>query len=167
MKELVTAFYELSVLDEKQTIPHKENFNLSNLLINLVAEYVPILESKNIQPEISLPEQSIFIVSDRNMVERILQNLLTNAIRYGAGKININLYQTEKNRVIFCVMNTVHNIDELDMERMFERFYIGDKSRHSESTGLGLAVVKLLTEKLGGLITASIHADILTIKLEL
>ena len=85
MKELVEAFYDLSVLEEQQTVPSKETFNFSNMLIDLITEHAPALEKKNIIPEIKLPDYSIYIYSDRNMVERILQNLLTNAMKYSAG----------------------------------------------------------------------------------
>ena len=84
MKELVEAFYDLSVLEEQQTVPSKETFNFSNMLIDLITEHAPALEKKNIIPEIKLPDYSIYIYSDRNMVERILQNLLTNAMKYSA-----------------------------------------------------------------------------------
>lgn len=52
MKELVEAFYDLSVLEEQQTVPSKETFNFSNMLIDLITEHAPALEKKNIIPEI-------------------------------------------------------------------------------------------------------------------
>lgn len=54
MKELVEAFYDLSVLEEQQTVPSKETFNFSNMLIDLITEHAPALEKKNIIPEIIL-----------------------------------------------------------------------------------------------------------------
>ena len=60
-----------------------------------------------------------------------------------------------------------HDSSEIDCNRLFDRFYTGDKSRHNGSTGLGLAVVKTLVAILGGNIVAKVHANSLIITLEL
>ncbi|MBU9729113.1 sensor histidine kinase [Diplocloster modestus] len=167
MKEFIGAFYDLSVLDSDQVTPRKERINLSNLLIDLLTENAPAMESRGICPDMILPDHSIFILSDRDMTERIFQNLLTNAIRYTAGIIRIRLSQDEKGRILFCIENTVSEDLDLDTARIFERFYTGDTSRHSGSSGLGLAVVKLLTVKLDGQISAEMTAGGLAIRLML
>ena len=166
MRELTESFYNLSVLDTECVTPKKEKFNFSNLLINLITENSLALERKNISPEIELPEFSVFIISDRNMVERIIQNLLTNAIRYSSGYVFIKLETSEKNKMRFIIENSVSNVSEIDISRLFERFYMADKSRRG-GTGLGLAVVKGLVEKLGGNVNANIKSDRLRIVLEI
>jgi len=96
MKALIQTFYDVSVIDAKEVTPVREDFNLTNLLINLITENAPALEAKNISPEIDLPPHSVYLNSDYSMVERILQNLLTNAIRYSSGDIKMGLKQTRK-----------------------------------------------------------------------
>ena len=160
MKELVETFYDLSILEEQQTVPEKEKFNISNMLINLITENAVALEKENILPE-------IYVYSDKNMVERILQNLLTNAIKYSVGTIKITLMEKENNNIIFTIENPMSDSSEIDCNRLFDRFYTGDKSRHNRSTGLGLAVVKTLVAILGGNIVAKVHANSLIITLEL
>ena len=167
MKELVETFYDLSILEEQQTVPEKEKFNISNMLINLITENAVALEKENILPEINLPDYSIYVYSDKNMVERILQNLLTNAIKYSVGTIKITLMEKENNNVIFTIENPMSDSSEIDCNRLFDRFYTGDKSRHNGSTGLGLAVVKTLVAILGGNIVAKVHANSLIITIEL
>lgn len=164
MNALVGSFYEISILDSDQACPQKEKLNLCNMLMDLITDNAPALDSKNIQLEIILPDYSVFIISDRSIVDRIFQNLFTNAIRYSAGFIRISLSQTDKEGIVFCIENTVQNVKELDEKRMFERFYTGDTSRNSKGTGLGLAVVKLLADKLGCRISAKLHSNILEIK---
>ena len=166
MKELVETFYDLSILEEQQTVPEKEKFNISNMLINLITENAVALEKENILPEINLPDYSIYVYSDKNMVERILQNLLTNAIKYSVGTIKITLMEKDNN-IIFTIENPMSDSSEIDCNRLFDRFYTGDKSRHNGSTGLGLAVVKTLVAILGGNIVAKVHANSLIITLEL
>ena len=167
MKELVEIFYDLSILEEQQTVPEKEKFNISNMLINLITENAVVLEKENILPEINLPDYSIYVYSDKNMVERILQNLLTNAIKYSVGTIKITLMEKENNNIIFTIENPMSDSSEIDCNRLFDRFYTGDKSRHNGSTGLGLAVVKTLVAILGGNIVAKVHANSLIITLKL
>lgn len=167
MKELVETFYDLSILEEQQTVPEKEKFNISNMLINLITENAVALEKENILPEINLPDYSIYVYSDKNMVERILQNLLTNAIKYSVGTIKITLMEKENNNIIFTIENPMSDSSEIDCNRLFDRFYTGDKSRHNASTGLGLAVVKTLVAILGGNIVAKVYANSLIITLEL
>lgn len=163
MAALVEAFYELSVLDSEQITPHKERLNFSNLLFDLLAENASLLESRGIHPKIHIPDTTIFIISDRRMILRILDNLLTNAIRYASGDIEINVSVPEDDHVQFCIRNQTHNANELDVERIFERFYTKNPARTNGSTGLGLAVVKKLTEMLGGEVSATMQSDFLSL----
>ena len=167
MKSLVSDFYEISVLDTENMTPKKERFNLSNLLLDLIVENAPSLEYKGISPKIDLPDYSVMLVSDHIIVERILQNLITNAVRYSTGTVNLRLSEKENGKIIFCIENPIHESTELNPDRLFERFYTGDKSRHNESTGIGLAVVKILAEKLGGSVCAGLEQNILTITFEI
>ena len=90
-----------------------------------------------------------------------------NAIRYSSGDIKMGLKQTRKNRAIFTIENPIDSKTEINPARLFERFYTGDASRHNSGTGVGLAVVKLLTDKLGGNVSAEIKSNVLTVTLEI
>ena len=164
---ILQTFYDLSVIDAKEVTPVREDFNLTNLLINLITENAPALEAKGISPVIGLPDHSVYLHSDYGMVERIFQNLIINAIRYSSGSIKIDLKQGKEKSAIFIIENPIDSKVEIDPNRLFERFYTGDKSRHNSGTGVGLAVVKLLTDKLGGNVFAKIENDTLTISLEI
>lgn len=167
MNELIQTFYDLSVLDAEQITPQREDFNLSNLLMNLITENTPALEAKNLSPKIDLPPHSVYLNSDCSMVERILQNLLINAIRYSSGDIKMSLKQDGESKTIFTIENPIESKTEINPDRLFERFYTGDASRHNGGTGVGLAVVKLLTDKLGGNVSAEIKSNVLTVTLEI
>ena len=93
--------------------------------------------------------------------------IIVNAIRYSSGSIKIDLKQGKEKSAIFIIENPTDSKVEIDPNRLFERFYTGDKSRHNSGTGVGLAVVKLLTDKLGGNVFAKIENDTLTISLEI
>ena len=68
---------------------------------------------------------------------------------------------------MFTIENPIESKIEVNPDRLFERFYTGDKSRHNGGTGVGLAVVKLLTDKLGGNVSAEIKSDVLAVTLEI
>ena len=165
INSLIGEFYDLSILDASQIVPQKETLNFSVLLIDFIAENAPLIESSNIKPEIILPDHSVFIYSDRNMIERILQNLLANAVRYSSGKIKICLTASLCKNPVLTIENTVKNESDLEVVRLFERFYTGDRSSHIKSTGLGLSVVKLLSEKLKIAVSAEMHSGTLSIRL--
>ena len=167
MNELIEAFYELSVLNSEQLQPHKESVNLSNLLIDFLTENAFLLEAGGIHPDILLSEKSVFLRTDPGMLERILQNLLTNAVRYSPGDIRISLSENPEGSIMLRMENPVEAGARPDVERMFDRFYTGDAARTQGSTGLGLAVVKLLAEKLGGEVTATLTGNWLAVTLNL
>lgn len=132
-----------------------------------IIEEISNHELKNLSPKIDLPRNSVYLHSDFSMVERILQNLLTNAIHYSSGNIRMVLRQSGENKAIFTIENPVDSKLEINPNRLFERFYKGDKSRHNGGTGVGLAVVKLLTDTLGGNVSATVLYNVLTVKLEI
>ena len=166
MKELVDTFYEYSLVTTSNEVMKHDKLNILNMLIDLISDCAPLMDKKGITPKIDLPEHSVYIYSDRNAIDRILQNLITNSIRYSAGDINVKL-ETVNDGIVLSVANPISEDSELDPDRMFDRFYTGDSSRNSGGTGLGLAVVKELTSKLGGNINAVRSGGMLTIKLEL
>ena len=166
MKELVDTFYEYSLVTTSNEEMQKDKLNILNMLMDLISDCAPLMDKKGISPKIDLPEHSVYIYSDKNALDRIFQNLITNAIRYSAGDIAISLEDDDKS-VVLSVTNPIPDGSELDPDRMFDRFYTGDSSRSSGGTGLGLAVVKELTDKLGGTIKAQRNGNKLTMRLQL
>lgn len=165
MNELIGAFYDIAVLDAGGMKPEWEQFNYSNFLLDFLAGSAPLFEKRQLQPRIHLPELSLYIRADRLMLERILQNLISNAVRYSGGDLDIILTWQPKGYAVLQVENTVANNSEIDPERLFDRFYTGDKSRSNQSTGLGLAVARMLAEELGGEIHALLKGNTLSVRL--
>ncbi|MCR4649387.1 MAG: HAMP domain-containing histidine kinase [Lachnospiraceae bacterium] len=166
MKELVDTFYEYSLVTTSKEEMKHDKLNILNMLIDLISDCAPLMDKKGITPQIDFPEHSVYIYSDRNAVDRIFQNLISNSIKYSFGDISISLVSDDRS-VVLSVSNPIPEDSELDPERMFDRFYTGDSSRNSGGTGLGLAVVKELTEKLGGSIKAERNGNKLIMRLEL
>ena len=153
MKDLVETFYEYSLINTSEYEMKEEKINVSNLLIDLISDNAPALETKGLEVNVDVPEHSVYLMADRNAISRIVQNLLTNAIRYSAGAVGITLSE-DGDGICLSVSNPVADPEQIDADRLFERFYTGDTSRRSGGTGLGLAVVKELVQKSGGKVSA-------------
>ena len=117
------------------------------------------IKKLNIEPKISIPEEDIYIRGDEKALNRILSNLINNALIHGtkATMIEINLNYDEKNIFIEIYDNGV-GIPENEINYVFDRLYTVEKSRrlNLKSSGLGLTIVKKLVQALNGKI--SVHS---------
>lgn len=164
LKNLVDDFFELAVLESNETALCFERINIGNLISDIILENVQILEEANLNLEFNIPDNSYFIYADQKMLRRIMQNLISNAVKYSTKEVIISL--EKKDRVQIKVKNSIRNTEHINTERIFERFYMEDKSRSKKGTGLGLAIVKLLAEKMDGTIIVGSENGYLEIAIE-
>lgn len=146
--DLIEHFYEYSYLCDVKQEPEVIRINLTNLVMDCVAAVLPQMEERGISFEL---EETIYHVTGNvEMITRILQNLLRNCLSYARSRVCIyyTLEQSNKNKVVLHVQNDLKEMQEIDTEHLFERFYAGKHNK--KSTGLGLAIVRLLTSQLGG-----------------
>ena len=116
--------------------------------------------------ELELPERAVTVTGDREALERILHNLIQNALRYARSYFRICLRSEEparetdgadstERRIYLDFCNDTDMLTQADIPFLFERFYTADHARSSGSTGLGLTVCSLLAQAMGG--TAQAH----------
>lgn len=91
-------------------------------------------------------------------------NLIKNYLNHGTGSISISVKE-EGNHVCISFKNYAPNVDSADTEKLFKRFYTGDKSRTKKTTGLGLAIVKNLVTKMNGEIEAYVEDSLFIINI--
>ena len=96
---------------------------------------------------------------DRGSLSRVLSNLISNALKYSGGDLQVSLEETGA----LSFSNTAPGLDAVSAGRLFDRFYTVEAGRHA--TGLGLSIAKLLTERMGGTIRARFRDGRLTIAL--
>ena len=108
---------------------------------------------KGIEPKVELPDSAISVFLDVELFSRVLQNILKNALVHGTDEIDVTLKQKEQ-KVILTIQNRTREEHCPDPQMVFTRFYQGDKSRSTGSTGLGLCIAKELVEKMDGEIQA-------------
>ncbi|WP_077065845.1 sensor histidine kinase [Paraclostridium sordellii] len=165
LEALISNFYELSRLEESNYEFNLQNANLKSILSQNIAMFYGDFIKKDINPNIYMEDDIKDIVIDKSAVNRIFANLINNIIKHGDGGVRI-LLKNEGNYIVSEFVNNAPNLKEDDANKVFERFYIGDKSRSNSSTGLGFSVTKSLVEKLEHKIEASIvkNSFIITIK---
>ncbi len=157
MGRLVRELLQLSRLDYKQESWHKKEVNIINVLKTAVTKVEMTANTKKQHIECVFdPEQRILSVIDRDRIEQVLLNILSNAIKYSPKEttIRVDAYK-EDNLALLVVEDEGIGISEKEQQRVFERFYRVDKARSREmgGTGLGLAIAKQIVEEHGGTIT--------------
>lgn len=162
MAQLVERFWEYSYYSTSDRELKLEKINLTNLIAECISDYVQQIENKGFSVSYH-QEKPIFIIADREYCLRILQNLIQNCINHSAGDIEIIVLQAFDN-VELTVINPVSESADIDVQRIFDRFYTADKSRKKVS-GLGLSIVALLAEKMGGDTAASMRDGVLRISI--
>ena len=151
---LINDILQLSELDTRETALETEQLNLYGMAATCV-EMLKINAEPN-QVKLSVRGKSAWIEGNRSMIEELLYNLCSNAIRYNKpnGTVEVSVNKTEEG-VLLQVADTGIGIPAKHQERIFERFYRVDKSRSKESggTGLGLAIVKHIVAEHGAKMT--------------
>ena len=151
---LINDILQLSELDTRETTLETEQLNLYGMAATCV-EMLKINAEPN-QVKLSVRGKSAWIEGNRSMIEELLYNLCSNAIRYNKpnGTVEVSVNKTEEG-VLLQVADTGIGIPVKHQERIFERFYRVDKSRSKErgGTGLGLAIVKHIVAEHGAKMT--------------
>ncbi|PIG99356.1 HAMP domain-containing sensor histidine kinase [Clostridium combesii] len=145
-------------------------FSINELIKQLIDEYIDLFESNDLKIKENLISESVLINGDADKIARIFDNLFTNAIKYSIKPSDINLRLTKKGgNVIVSISNHCDNLEEEDINNLFERFYMADKSRsdNKNSSGLGLAISRTIAELHHGKLTGEYENGIIIFVLEL
>lgn len=147
--------YSLAAWEEQEIV--YEDVILNRVLEESVAAYYGALRKENITPVIYMPENDVKCRLNKEGISRIMENILSNAIKYSDGDLCILL--SENGEVRFT--NHTSDMDEVQAGKLFHRFYTVDAPK--KSTGLGLSIAKTFTEQMGGAIGSSYQNGELTI----
>ena len=156
MDKLVKQLLELMKLEYGKREFNDKTFNIVEVEKEVVRKSQVMLEEKQVQVEIKIPDE-INVFADDFYIEQVITNYITNAIKNvkeidGEKRITIeNIVNVEKNKVRIKVFNTGNNIKEEDMTRIWNRFYKVDESRNRQDggTGIGLSFVKAIMNNYG------------------
>ncbi|QQE73530.1 HAMP domain-containing protein [Brevibacillus composti] len=153
---MIRDILDLSKIEQKRLTLQLTEVDLQDLMASTVALLQEQAQRKQISIQLPDPHPRVTLTTDKDCLQQIILNLVTNAVVYTpeGGAISLSLRQ-ERGQVQFQVADTGIGIPEADLPRIFERFYRVDRARSRDSggTGLGLAIVKHLVENLHGHIT--------------
>ncbi|MDE7204742.1 MAG: sensor histidine kinase [Lachnospiraceae bacterium] len=151
--ELIDEFFTLAKLEAGDKNIEMAKININELCRENVLGFYELLLQKDFEVEISIPEQTIFVLGDKEAINRILCNLLSNAIRYGSDGKYIGFFLREENDfVCIDVVDKGKGIEKQFAASVFERLYTMEDSRNRsiQGNGLGLTIAKNLANQMGG-----------------
>ncbi|BDI34054.1 two-component sensor histidine kinase [Capsulimonas corticalis] len=161
LAKLIGELFELAQLDAREVSLNSEAFSLSELVQDVVQQHQLTAEQKQIRLHASLPENLPFVRADIGLIERVLENLLENALRYTpeGGMVAVSL-ALEAESIGVRVTDTGCGISPADLAHIFERFYRAPgQSEKPGCAGLGLAIAKRILELHGSSITVESVLD--------
>jgi heavy metal sensor kinase len=135
--------------------PSRADVDIGALIRSACELFEPTTEDKHITLNCQAPEKT-FLLGDSRMLQRMLSNILDNAVKYTPPGGEVKISVSEANRdIVITVHDTGVGISQADLTRIFERFYRGDQSRSEPGTGLGLSLARAIARAHGGDITVT------------
>lgn len=148
MKLLTQELLQYSMAAGGEQALAREPVDLNAAIEAAVASFYGVLIARGIEPQVTLPEKRVIRTLDHAALSRVLDNLVSNALKYSGGDLRITL---DENGTI-SLSNAAPELDEIQVGQLFDRFFTVEAARRS--TGLGLSIAKALTERMGGTIAA-------------
>ena len=154
--EMINQFFTLSKIESGDMDIELSRVDICEACRESILDFYELLSNKEFQVVVNIPETPVFVQGNKEALQRILFNLISNVIRYGAdGKyLEISLRNEEKN-VYVDVTDKGKGIDKIFADSIFDRLFTMEDSRNRkiQGNGLGLTIAKNLAVRLGGTIT--------------
>lgn len=164
---LINQLVTLSRMDESTDSVMREEFNLSSAVADTVSEFESLAEERGHTLTSSI-SPSVYYYGDESLIRRLTAILLDNAIKYCDAGGNIQLSLTCRRHQVLTVENTYQDVDKLELNRLFDRFYRADKARtFSGSFGIGLSIAQSIVKSHKGNIAAYRKCGIIGFRVEL
>ncbi|NFM46600.1 HAMP domain-containing histidine kinase [Clostridium botulinum] len=157
LKDLMEEFFQMAKLECNDVEITIEKFNISEVVRKNIITFMNEINERNIAPKINIGDEEIFALGDKNYTSRIITNLISNSLKYGYEGNVIGIDLKEDNKwITLSIWDKGKGIDKNELPYIFDRLYTGEKSRNRsfQGSGLGLSIVKNMTQHMNGSITA-------------
>ena len=150
---MIHSMLDLSRLEAGKVRLKRESFDLSGLAAEILERFELMRAEKDLKITTLLSPCTVY--ADRGRIGQVVENLISNAVKYtpAGGNIELSVYEGKKG-VYFSIKNDCEPLSAEELAQVFEPFYRADSSRSSEGTGLGLSIAKNIIELHGGKMTA-------------
>ena len=167
LKKLIEDLVEASKVQSGNVKLNIEDINLKELLNQTTGEFEDRFEKKNLKIELLVPTDDVIIKADNRYMYRIIENLFSNITKYALenSRIYIEL-KRESGKVKLSIKNISSEKLNISADELMQRFVRGDKSRHTEGSGLGISIAKSLTELQNGSFDIEIDGDLFKVILQ-
>ena len=163
VKDLTTLteqLFDFSKSIDVQNELKKDKICINNILENTIVSFYSLLKEYNITPKVEICNEKVIRLLNENMLKRIFENIISNAIKYSEKDISVKMY---KNGTIEF-SNKTNKLDQVSLEKMFNRYYTVRNAK--KSNGIGLSIAKQLVDLCEGTIEAKYKNSILIIKVK-
>ena len=166
LKDLIEDLMEAAKASTGNLTVELVQINVNELLRQITGEYDERLRERGLEIVQTLPEEKIIINADRRHLSRLLDNLFSNIKKYAQPQTRVYLdLQADDKKMSLFLKNISAEKLNISPEELMERFVRGDKSRHTEGSGLGLSIARSLTELQGGLFNIRIIGDLFEVEI--
>jgi signal transduction histidine kinase len=163
LSSMTNGFLELSRLQSGRIRMEMVNFNLTELVREVLQLLQPQTDERGLTLSATLPERAAFVNADRERIRQVLVNLTSNAIKYNrdGGAVNLLVEPANGQHVRVSISDTGRGIPAKDLPRIFEKFFrVADSEGYATGTGLGLSIVKQIIEAHGSTIDVQSQVDV-------
>lgn len=155
LKDYIDLIFDWFKLNSSEFALTIEQAELAELTRNILKDWIPVFEEKQLDYEIEIPDKPLLTKVDLDGYARIINNLVQNVINHSqATQIKIELLKKDAEIEIHIADNGI-GIEKSDLPHIFERLYKCDKGRSNKGSGLGLSIVRQMAEKMEGTITVN------------
>lgn len=160
LSELTEQLFDFTKSLDSYNAINKKDLCLNRVIEDILGSYYTLFKNNNIEPKIYITKNKIIKKLDENMVTRIFENIISNAIKYSDGDFNLSL--TEDG--LITISNHASSLDKTSVKKIFNRYFSVENAR--KTSGVGLSIAKQLVELNGGTINADYKNKILIITIE-
>lgn len=160
LTELTEQLFDFSKIIDIYNEMERKKICINNILEDSIVSFYGLFKKHNINPKIEICEEKVIRLLNENMLKRIFENVISNAIKYCEKDFNVKMY----NNGTIEFSNKTDKLDQVSLEKMFDRYYTVRNAK--KSNGIGLSIAKQLVDLSGGKIKAKYKNNSLIIEIK-